>query len=202
MDELDISGKRYISSKRAARENKYHADYMGQLIRSGKIVGSKVGRTWYIEVDSLNAYLGHEYTPPTAAIMQKNYTPNLELAKQVVEKKEPTLPAFEVRQEEMTSPTPGSLTYLSDDEPLLPRVTRPDSVVHIKKPTTVFETSTQKKEVLKENRPNHPQYTNKLIAIAVSIAALVACTGAASISHFLQYNTTVEAANVYTSVHF
>ena len=60
MDELDISGKRYISSKRAAKENRYHVDYIGQLIRGGKILGTKVGRTWYVEVESLAKYLGEE----------------------------------------------------------------------------------------------------------------------------------------------
>ena len=54
MDELEISGRRYISSRRAAKENRYHMDYIGQLIRAGRIVGSKVGRTWYVDEESLN----------------------------------------------------------------------------------------------------------------------------------------------------
>lgn len=58
MEELEISGKRYISTRRAAREHGYHSDYMGQLIRGKKVVGQKVGRAWYIEEGSLNAYLG------------------------------------------------------------------------------------------------------------------------------------------------
>ncbi len=60
MDELEISGKRYISSKQAAKENRYHVDYIGQLIRAGKIVGTKVGRTWYVETNSLATYLDKE----------------------------------------------------------------------------------------------------------------------------------------------
>src|SRR3990167_2011138 len=64
MDELEISGKRYISTRRAAREHGYHSDYMGQLIRGKKVAGQKVGRAWYIEEDSLNAYLGK--APPLA----------------------------------------------------------------------------------------------------------------------------------------
>lgn len=58
MDELEISGKRYISTRRAAREHGYHSDYMGQLIRGKKVAGQKVGRAWYIEEESLNVYLG------------------------------------------------------------------------------------------------------------------------------------------------
>ena len=57
MDELEIDGKKYLSSKRAAREHKYHTDYIGQLIRAGKVVGKKVGRSWYVEETSLKNYL-------------------------------------------------------------------------------------------------------------------------------------------------
>jgi hypothetical protein len=60
MDELEISGRRYISSVRAAKEHKYHADYIGQLVRGGKVVGQKVGRAWYVDADSLSEYLGKE----------------------------------------------------------------------------------------------------------------------------------------------
>jgi hypothetical protein len=63
MDELEISGKRYISSKRAAELHKYHADYIGQLIRGQKVPGQKVGRAWYIDADALAAYLGKEVPP-------------------------------------------------------------------------------------------------------------------------------------------
>lgn len=64
MDELEISGKRYISSRRAAKEHKYHSDYIGQLIRSKKVIGQKVGRSWYVEADSLDAYLRGETGVP------------------------------------------------------------------------------------------------------------------------------------------
>jgi hypothetical protein len=57
MDSLEIEGKEYISAKRAAREHSYTMDYIGQLIRGGKLVGKKVGRAWYVEQDSLTSYL-------------------------------------------------------------------------------------------------------------------------------------------------
>jgi len=68
MDELEISGRRYISSARAAKEYKYHADYIGQLVRGGKVAGQKVGRAWYVDEVSLAEYLGKENAPaPKAA---------------------------------------------------------------------------------------------------------------------------------------
>ena len=60
MDELEISGKRYISTRRAAKQHKYHSDYIGQLIRGKKLLGRKVGRSWYVELDSLTTYFGKE----------------------------------------------------------------------------------------------------------------------------------------------
>lgn len=67
MDELQISGKRYISSRRIAKDNGYHTDYIGQLIRGGKIKGQKVGRTWYVDEASFTAYLSDSSAPPEAA---------------------------------------------------------------------------------------------------------------------------------------
>ena len=63
MDELQISGKRFISSRRIARDNGYTADYIGQLIRGGKVTGQKVGRAWYVDATSFEGFLGSERTP-------------------------------------------------------------------------------------------------------------------------------------------
>lgn len=61
MDELEISGKRYISTRRAGKEHGYHSDYIGQLIRGNKVGGQKVGRAWYVDAESLTQYLGKDY---------------------------------------------------------------------------------------------------------------------------------------------
>lgn len=63
MDELELSGRRHISAKRAAKEHRYHSDYIGQLIRGGKVAGQKVGRSWYVDAASLDAYLKGETAP-------------------------------------------------------------------------------------------------------------------------------------------
>lgn len=59
-DELTLSGKRFISSKRAAEEIGYAQDYIGQLARSGSIDAQRVGGLWYVALDSLNAYRSKE----------------------------------------------------------------------------------------------------------------------------------------------
>ena len=53
MEELIFGGKKYISSRRAARIAGYTKDYIGQLSRSGKIGARLVGRNWYIDEESL-----------------------------------------------------------------------------------------------------------------------------------------------------
>lgn len=89
MDELDISGKRFISSKRAAKDNKYHVDYIGQLIRGGKIIGSKVGRTWYVEAESLAAYLGKEYKAPQGSVVADTFVARTPARESAVETENP-----------------------------------------------------------------------------------------------------------------
>lgn len=80
MDELEISGKRYISSRRAGKQYHYHSDYIGQLVRSGKVVGTKVGRAWYVDESSLAAYLGKEAPAPLVKAVVSAPAPQPELA--------------------------------------------------------------------------------------------------------------------------
>jgi hypothetical protein len=62
MDELDIKGKRYISSKRASQMTGYAKDYIGQLAREGKILGTRVGRAWYLDEESLLVHAKTDYS--------------------------------------------------------------------------------------------------------------------------------------------
>ena len=52
--------QRYLSLKEAAELSDYAPDYIGQLIRAGKIKGKKVysGTVWLVEEGSLSVYLG------------------------------------------------------------------------------------------------------------------------------------------------
>ncbi len=55
MDTLEISGKKYISAKRASEITGYARDYVGQLARGGKVSGTRVGKVWYVsEQEILN----------------------------------------------------------------------------------------------------------------------------------------------------
>lgn len=89
MDELMLSGKRFISSRRIARENGYTSDYIGQLIRGGKIVGQKVGRAWYVEEASFAAYLGSEAPQVPAPIEEAESATTKESVSEVEQEPEP-----------------------------------------------------------------------------------------------------------------
>jgi hypothetical protein len=60
VDELEIQGKKYISSKRASELTGYAKDYVGQLARAGKVPGTRVGRAWYVEESALLSHQGQE----------------------------------------------------------------------------------------------------------------------------------------------
>jgi len=114
MDELEISGRRYLSTKRAAKEHKYHSDYIGQLIRGKKVVGQKVGRSWYVDAESLEQYLNNEkasaHAQPAPAVTVAKVKPLAEVVEEkvveeviapaMVEEEEPAASA-EVEQKEI-----------------------------------------------------------------------------------------------------
>lgn len=58
MDELEIKGKKYISSKRASELTGYAKDYVGQLARAKKVPATRVGRAWYVEASAITALAG------------------------------------------------------------------------------------------------------------------------------------------------
>lgn len=54
--EFYIGGKKFISSKRASKLTGYATDYIGQLVRSGKLDAQMIGRSWYVAEESLLGY--------------------------------------------------------------------------------------------------------------------------------------------------
>ncbi|MDQ3089929.1 MAG: hypothetical protein M3Q24_02125 [bacterium] len=52
-NDLLFDGKTYISVGRASKKLGYTADYLGQLCRAGKIDARMIGRTWYVEWESI-----------------------------------------------------------------------------------------------------------------------------------------------------
>ncbi len=55
-DEITISDKSYVSSKRASEISSYAQDYIGQLARGGFIDARRIGGLWYVSMASIEAY--------------------------------------------------------------------------------------------------------------------------------------------------
>lgn len=177
MDELEISGKRYISSKRAAKENAYHVDYIGQLIRGGKILGSKVGRTWYIEEKSLADYLGKEFNKETSI-----KSPTFQQAA------EPATPIKIFQNRHVEEPRQNSaipLRYISDEEPLVPVIPE--------------KASEQNWETIEQERQIYPSVisvprsssSRKIAFVTVVVLGLVAFGVGLGASYFIGYTNTI-----------
>lgn len=55
--QLVINGKRYLPSTELAREYSYTSDYISRLARDEKVLGTRVGRQWFLEPESLRTYI-------------------------------------------------------------------------------------------------------------------------------------------------
>ncbi len=56
MEEIVFDGKKYISSKLAAKLTGYAKDYVGQLCRESRVTARLVGRSWYVLEDSIKEH--------------------------------------------------------------------------------------------------------------------------------------------------
>lgn len=121
MDELDLQGKKYISSKRAAEITGYAKDYVGQLARGGKVPATRVGRAWYVELESIKRHAGVE------EVQQVQGNPSRTLSLTTIPRESLTpLHALQLRGTQATGErllnTWGKITYHHDESDLLPAV--------------------------------------------------------------------------------
>lgn len=54
---LYVNGKRYVPSTELAKRFNYTSDYISKLARDEKILGTRIGRQWFIEPESLHTYI-------------------------------------------------------------------------------------------------------------------------------------------------
>ncbi len=121
MNELEIQGKKYISSKRAAELTGYAKDYVGQLARAGKVPGTRVGRAWYVEESALllHARSDADQRAESASEAGKPIVSPLQPRRAVISPA--TLKAFGYGTQKLPD-TWTSAVYFSDDADLIPRI--------------------------------------------------------------------------------
>ena len=121
MEELEIKGIKYISSKRAAKLTGYAKDYVGQLARANKVPATRVGRAWYVSESDILAHAGKEETnaettSPASTALADSPIP---------QEKENTRSLHELQTGKATASTRlktwSSVQYFDDDYSLLPQ---------------------------------------------------------------------------------
>lgn len=119
MDEVMIKGTKYISSKRAARLSGYAKDYIGQLVRKGKLRAIKVGRAWFVDEHELQA-LSSTGTPRRETVTSESSS--------VASRPAQLNPTQLYASVAVKFPATWSeVRYSVDDSPLLPKLDSRDS---------------------------------------------------------------------------
>jgi hypothetical protein len=61
MERISTNGEVYVKASSIARELGYTADYVGQLCRSGQVDAQLVGRSWFVNEDSIREHKRNRY---------------------------------------------------------------------------------------------------------------------------------------------
>src|SRR3989344_188494 len=197
MDELEISGKRYISSRRAAKDNNYTQDYVGQLIRSGKVKGQKVGRAWYVESASLHDYLENEpKADASPEILSQRSSVLLEDSARPFAQELPTLQEPEQKKEE---PEPVRITINKEPEVASPKYEVHSGLRYIEEEENPLPDIERKIRISRQEAPvpKAPRPTvrkskstaGRIFTLMVGVVLVVAIAGAAS---FVTYRISAE----------
>lgn len=226
MDELQISGKRFISSRRIARENGYTQDYVGQLIRAGKVVGQKVGRAWYVDALSFASFLGNEgvsvigeqpeievataQAAPVAIQVETEVEKEVEVAE--IKKEEPVEVIKKVETQEVVHRVPlrvahdgappqeqkiiGGLRYYADDEPLLPEIRPQENESRIASTLDV-----QKPVPMAPFAPVERARSKKVGIAALVLTGVAVFVCSALVSSGVSLNLNIEAGNAASSAY-
>ncbi len=61
METISVRGEEYVKAIDIAKELGYTTDYVGQLCRAGKVRSKLVGRSWYVDPDSIKKHKRSRY---------------------------------------------------------------------------------------------------------------------------------------------
>lgn len=122
MEVIAIDGQQFVKASVAARQAGYTADYVGQLARSGAVPARLIGRTWYVDVETLRT---HRVLKKRSARLKAREQVKKALAERKALAAVPSEPQKVSRYEE-------------DQSDLMPEVVRRDDRVAVRVvPTTV-----------------------------------------------------------------
>ena len=123
MQKISFGNKEYVKASAIAKRFRYTQDYVGQLCRNKKVDARLVGRTWYVEPDSVAAYrkTKHSTQKSTATKValntQSKRNPNPKSVAAV-----PRSKTLKSTQRPATSSSATPVTYSNDSEVSIPIV--------------------------------------------------------------------------------
>lgn len=118
MDELIVNQTKYISSKRAAEITGYAKDYIGQLVRKGKLDAKRVGRAWYVSESEIKAHAG---------IQEEHKQAIEDKAKSLRPASQRVVPVLPQTVEYVLPKTWGDIKYFNDEAEVYPISDKQDS---------------------------------------------------------------------------
>ncbi len=148
-----VAQNKYISSKRASRASGYSQDYVGQLVRMGKLPATKVGKSWFVDESALLALVNgsRRIDSPARGLAELSVRASRTYSSQVT---------AGIQYPSTWSP----VLYQHDDAPLYPVSDIRDTAENM----TFGELSAQsgnagKRESLPSGRPQRPSHGIELV---------------------------------------
>ncbi|MCA9359264.1 hypothetical protein KC926_03605 [Candidatus Kaiserbacteria bacterium] len=148
MDTVKFDGVEYTKASVVAKRFKYTSDYVGQLCRGKKVDARLVGRTWFVNIDSVSQHRSGKYSKLQAAESdttgdEKHQEIKLSRTKvEPVSKKDPSLSIAKADSTESRSRT-VKVSYDLDDGSLIPNITKK----HLKPPRKIVIEQADAKKV-------------------------------------------------------
>lgn len=138
MDELTVNQTKYISSKRAAEVSGYAKDYIGQMVRLGKLDAKRVGRAWYVNEDQIKGLA----SPKAAPAVIEGQVKLTKLSDQIPARAKGSVIVPHTIQYSLPK-TWSNIKYFNDDGPLHPISDKQDY-----KPAEITNKQSSKYQVL------------------------------------------------------
>lgn len=170
MDSVEFNGVTYVKASVAAKSFRYTSDYIGQLCRAKKVDARLVGRTWFVNPDSLKEHKQNKFkTSAEEASHPVSNTPSeIKVARTAVH------PVVNTRAVRVIKDTTSNnsrtralkVSYDRDEESLLPKLTKK----HVRPPKTIrIELVNAKKVKISDSKKNTTAFhADELPDIALS----------------------------------
>jgi hypothetical protein len=129
MEKVVIDGVEYVKASELAKEFKYTSDYLGQLCRAKKVDARLVGRSWFVNPDSLREHKQNKYSSTKGGSSSKSNPESEDIAPTInrvkpVLKNKTAKSTFRERLESDGVSRNLRVAYQADEQDLLPTMNR------------------------------------------------------------------------------